>query len=228
MCSGAAGLKGAGDSLFVTTWRRHIHGRFEESRVDDPQRLLRATTLWADFKTRGADISGQRSTAGFLYPTTEKENSRIWGGGGWTGIRQRRSAKTHDNLGMVVATAIICTRPPALGVTNFALLYSVSDRIREWDLHDVCTRLGSGLSVWCRFVKWGVAFVYLDNDGCWIFSRRNVLYIRMWIRFRPARRTVAETGCKQPGDGTFCDASDSPARRLPSLESAWVGVGYLF
>lgn len=121
---------------------------------------------------------------------------------------------------------------PSLVVTDFAGDYSPLYRNEgKWNFQDVGYQSGIGLPS-LPYVKWGDAFVDLDNDG-WLdlITASGHVY--------PQADSVPESGnsgYREPkllqmnqADGTFCDASDQagPAIQIPQV-SRGLAVGDLF
>jgi len=122
------------------------------------------------------------------------------------------------------------TGRPSLVVTNFALDNSPLYRNDgKWDFQDVSYPSGIGLPS-VPFVKWGVAFVDLDNDG-WLdlVTVNGHVYPQVDTLQTGARYREPKLVQYNQGDGTFCDASDQsgPAIIEPRV-SRGLAVGDLF
>ena len=226
---GPRGLKGAGDSLFHNNGDGTFTDVSKKAGVDDPNGYYGLTTLWADFNNTGRpDIYvANDSTAGFLY--------RNGGDGKFTDIGLESGTALgedgHEQAGMGVAIGdYLHSGRPSLVVTNFALDNSPLYRNDgKWDFQDVSYPSGIGLPS-VPFVKWGVAFVDIDNDG-WLdlVTVNGHVYPQVDALQTGARYRQPKLVQYNRGDGTFCDASDQsgPPISEPRV-SRGLAVGDLF
>jgi len=226
---GPRGLKGSGDSLFHNNGDGTFTEVSKKAGVDDPNGFYGLTAVWADFGNTGRpDIYvANDSTAAFLY--------RNDGGGKFTDIGLESGTALgedgHEQAGMGVAIGdYLHTGRPSLAVTNFALdntpLYRNDGK---WSFQDVSYPSGVGLPS-VPWVKWGTAFVDLDNDG-WLDMVTVTGHVYPQVDQLGSRAKFREPKLIQynRGDGTFCDASDlsGPAVLEPRV-SRGLAVGDLF
>jgi len=226
---GPRGLKGSGDSLFHNNGDGTFTDVSKKAGVDDPNGYYGLTTVFADFNNTGRpDIYvANDSTAGFLY--------RNDGNGKFTDIGLESGTALgedgHEQAGMGVALGdYLHTGRPSLVVTNFSLDNSPLYRNDgNWDFQDVSYASGIGLPS-IPYVKWGVAFVDLDNDG-WLdlVTVNGHVYPQVDTLKSSARYREPKLVQLNQGDGTFCDASDQsgPAIQEPRV-SRGLAVGDLF
>src|SRR5205807_2356458 len=161
---GPRGLKGAGDSLFHNNGDGTFADVSKKAGVDDAKGFYGLTVVWADFNNTGRpDIYiANDSTASYLY--------RNAGNGKFTEIGLESGTALgedgHEMAGMGVAIGdYLHTGRPSLLVTNFALDNSPLFRNDgKWNFEDVSYPSGVALPS-VPWVKWGDAFVDLDNDG---------------------------------------------------------------
>ena len=226
---GPRGLKGSGDSLFHNNGDGTFTNVSKKAGVDDPSGYYGLGVIWSDFNNTGRqDIYvANDSTAGYLY--------RNEGNGKFTDIGMESGTALgedgHEQAGMGVTVGdYLHTGRPALAVSNFALdntpLYRNGG---NWDFQEVSYAAGVGLPS-LPWVKWGIAFVDLDNDG-WLdlFTVTGHVYPQ-------ADQIPSSAKYRQPKlvqlnqrDGMFCDASDQsgPAVLEPRV-SRGLAVGDLF
>jgi enediyne biosynthesis protein E4 len=226
---GPRGLKGAGDSLFHNNGDGTFTDVSKKAGVDDPSGYYGLTVLWADFNNTGRpDIYvANDSMANFLY--------RNEGNGKFTEIGLESgtalSEDGHEQASMGVAIGdYLHTGRPSLFVTDFSLDYTALYRNDgKWDFQDVSYQSGVGLPS-VPWVKWGDAFVDLDNDG-WL----DLITVNGHV-YPQVDSLPSAGGYRQPKlvhfnqkDGTFCDASDQsgPALREKRV-SRGLAVGDLF
>jgi enediyne biosynthesis protein E4 len=226
---GPRGLKGSGDSLFHNNGDGTFSDVSKKAGVDDPNGYYGLGVIWADFNNTGRpDIYvANDSTAGYLY--------RNEGNGKFTDIGMESGTAFgedgHEQAGMGVSVGdYLHTGRPSLVVTNFALdntpLYRNGG---NWDFREVSYAAGVGLPS-LPWVKWGIAFVDLDNDG-WLdlFTVNGHVYPQAdQLPFGAKYREPKLVQLNQR-DGTFCDASDQsgPAVLEPRV-SRGLAVGDLF
>lgn len=226
---GPRGLKGAGDSLFHNNGNGTFTDVSKQAGVDDPNGYYGLTTIWADFNNTGRpDIYvANDSTAGYLY--------RNDGNGKFTDIGLESGTALgedgHEQAGMGVAVGdYLHTGRPSLAVTNFSNdntpLYRNDG---NWDFQDVSYQAGTGLPS-VPYVKWGIAFVDLDNDG-WLDLVTVTGHVYPQADGLPSGAKYREPKLVQynQGDGTFCDASSqSGPAILKQNVSRGLAVGDLF
>jgi hypothetical protein len=226
---GPRGLKGSGDSLFHNNGDGTFTDVSKKARVDDPDGFYGLATIWADFNNTGRpDIYvANDSMAAFLY--------RNEGGGKFTDIGLESGTALgedgHEQAEMGIAVGdYLHTGRPSLAVSDFAMdntpLYRNDG---AWNFEDVSYPSGIGLAS-VPWVKWGIAFVDLDNDG-WLDLVTVSGHVYPQVDQLPSRAKFREPKLIQynQGDGTFCDASDQsgPAVLEPHV-SRGLAVGDLF
>jgi len=161
---GPRGLKGAGDSLFHNNGDGTFSDVSKKAGVDDPNGYYGLTTLWADFNNTGRpDIYvANDSTAGFLYRNDGKGKFN----GYWTGIRHGARRRRTRASGHGRGDRRLSAHGPAFaGGDEFcAGQQSVVPQRREVGFSGCFVPYGDRVA-FGAVVKWGVAFVDLDNDG---------------------------------------------------------------
>ncbi len=226
---GPRGLKGSGDSLFHNNGNGTFTDVSKKAGVDDPNGYYGLTTIWADFNNTGRpDIYvANDSTAGFLY--RNDGNGKLTDIGLESGTALGEDG--HEQAGMGVAVGdYLHTGRPSLAVSNFSSdntpLYRNDG---NWDFQDVSYAAGIGLPS-VPFVKWGIAFVDLNNDT-WL----DLVTVNGHV-YPQIDKIPSSAGYREPklvqynlGDGTFCDASDQSGSGilLPKV-SRGLAVGDLF
>ncbi|HLV87799.1 MAG TPA: CRTAC1 family protein [Candidatus Sulfotelmatobacter sp.] len=226
---GPRGLKGSGDSLFHNNGDGTFTDVSKKAGVDDPNGYYGLGIIWADFNNTGRpDIYvANDSEAGFLY--------RNDGNGKFSEIGMESGTALgedgHEQAGMGVAVGdYLHTGRPSLAVTDFALdntpLYRNTG---NWDFQDVSYSSGVGLPS-VPWVKWGIAFVDLDNDG-WLDLVTVNGHVYPQSDQLPSNAKYREPKLVQfnQGDGTFCDGSDQTGSAiLEQRVSRGLAVGDLF
>ncbi len=226
---GPRGLKGSGDSLFHNNRDGTFSDVSKKAGVDDPHGFYGLGVLWSDFDNTGRpDIYvANDSTASFLY--------RNDGTGKFTEIGLESGTALgedgHEQAGMGVTTGdYLHTGRPSIALTNFSLdntpLYRNDGK---WDFQDVSYPSGIGLPS-VPLVKWGIAFVDLDNDG-WLDLVTVAGHVYPQVEQLASGPKYREPKLLQfnLGEGSFCDASDQagPAIQQPRV-SRGLAVGDLF
>lgn len=226
---GPRGLKGSGDSLFHNNGDGTFSDVSKKAGVDDPNGYYGLGVIWTDFNNTGRpDIYvANDSTASYLY--------RNEGNGKFTEIGMESGTALgedgHEQAGMGVSVGdYLHTGRPSLVVTDFALdntpLYQNGG---NWDFQEVSYASGVGLPS-LPWVKWGIAFVDLDNDG-WLDLVTVDGHVYPQADQLPSGAKYREPKLVQlnQGDGTFCDATDQagPAVLEPRV-SRGLAVGDLF
>jgi enediyne biosynthesis protein E4 len=226
---GPRGLKGSGDSLFHNNGDGTFTDVSKKAGVDDPNGYYGLGVIWADFNNTGRpDIYvANDSTASFLY--------RNNGNGKFTDIGLESGTALgedgHEQAGMGIAIGdYLHTGRPSMVVTTFALDNSPLYRNDgKWDFQDVSYASGLGLPS-VPWVKWGVAFVDLDND-CWLdlMTVSGHVYPQTDTMVSGAHYREPKLLQFNQGDGTFCDASDSAGPAIQEQRvSRGLAVGDLF
>jgi len=226
---GPRGLPGAGDSLF----HNNGDGTFEDvskaSGVDDPNGYYGLGVVWADFNNTGhPDIYlADDSTPNFLYKNEGKGKFTELGLESGTGVSQDGSEQ--GSMGIAIGDYLHTMRP-SIYITNFADEYDTLYRNDgNWDFHDVSYASGVALPS-LPWVKWGTAFLDLDNDG-WLdlIAVNGHVYPQVDTLSSGASYRQPKLLHINQGDGTFCDAS---AQAGPALQqkrvSRGLAVGDLF
>jgi len=226
---GPRGLKGQGDSLFHNNGDGTFTDVSRKTGLDDSFGFYGLSTVWVDFNNTGRPdlYVANDSNAGYLY--------RNDGNGKFTEIAPEAGVAFgedgHEQAAMGIAIGdYLHTGRPAIAISNFSddntPLYRNDG---NWQFEDVSYAAGIGLPS-VPLVKWGIAFVDLDNDG-WldlvtvtghVYPQVDALGIR--TKFRESKLVQYNQG-----DSTFCDASDQsgPAILEPRV-SRGLAVGDLF
>jgi hypothetical protein len=226
---GPRGLKGSGDSLFHNNGDGTFTDVSKKAGVDDPNGYYGLGVIFADFNNSGRpDIYvANDSTASFLY--------RNEGNGKFTDIGLESGTALgedgHEQAGMGIAIGdYLHTGRPSMVVTTFALDNSPLYRNDgKWDFQDVSYASGLGLPS-VPWVKWGVAFVDLDNDG-WLdlMTVNGHVYPQTDTMVSGAHYREPKLLQFNQGDGTFCDASDEAGPAIQEQRvSRGMAVGDLF
>ncbi len=226
---GPRGLKGAGDSLFHNNGDGTFTDASKAAGVDDPHGYYGLGVVWADFNNTGwPDLYVANDTLpNFLYRNDGKGKFTEIGLESGTALSETGSEQA--SMGISVGDYLHTGRP-AIHVTNFSDDYD--DLFRNdgnSNFSDVSYK--SGVALPSRpWVKWGTAFVDLDNDG-WLdlVTVSGHVYPQM-------EQTPASGGYWQPKllymnqkDGTFCDASDQAGAALQEKRvSRGLAAGDLF
>jgi hypothetical protein len=226
---GPRGLKGAGDSLFHNNGDGTFTDVSKQAGVDDPSGYYGLTAIWADFNNVGRPdiyVANDSMTA-FLYQN--QGNGKFKDIGMESGAALGDDGHEQAEMGIAIADYNHTGRP-SMAITDFALdntpLYRNDGK---WNFEDVSYASGMGLAS-VPLVKWGIAFVDLDNDG-WLDLVTATGHV-----YPQADRFVSGAKYREPkivqynqGDGTFCDASEQsgPAIMEPRV-SRGLAVGDLF
>ena len=225
---GPRGLPGAGDSLFHNNRDGTFTNVAKSAGVDDPSAYYGLTVIWGDFNNTGRpDIFvANDSTPNVLY--------RNEGGGKFTDIAMESGMALSEDGGEQASMGVavgdyLHTGRPSVFTTDFAHDYSALRRNDgKWSFEDVSYKSGVALPSF-PWVKWGTAFVDLDNDG-WLDL------VTVAGHVYPQVDTLPGGAFRQPrllqlnqGDGNFCDAGDQAgAALLERRVSRGLAVGDLF
>ena len=226
---GPRGLKGAGDALFHNNGNGTFTDVSKAAGVDDPNGYYGLTCIFADFNNTGhPDIYvANDSTPKFLYKNLN--NGKFQEIGLESGTAVSEDGSEQASMGIAVGDYLHNGRP-SLYITNFTDEYSLLYRNDgDWNFTDVSYKSGVAVPS-LPFVKWGTAFVDLDNDG-WldIFAVSGHVYPQVDVLPSGARYREPKLLQMNRGDGTFCDATTQagPALSEPRV-SRGVAVGDLF
>jgi len=226
---GPRGLKGQGDSLFHNNGDGTFTDVSKQAGVDDSFGFYGLGAVWVDFNNTGRpDIYvANDSNAAYLY--------RNEGNGKFTEIGPESGTALgedgHEQAGMGIAIGdYLHTGRPAIAVSDFSQdntpLYRNDG---NWEFEEVSYAAGIGLPS-VPWVKWGISFVDLDNDG-WLDLVTVTGHVYPQVDSLAATAHYREPKLVQynQGDGTFCDASDQsgPAILEPRV-SRGLAVGDLF
>jgi enediyne biosynthesis protein E4 len=226
---GPRGLRGAGDSLF----HNNGDGTFTEvskaAGVNDPDGYYGLGVIWADFNNTGRpDIYvANDSTPKFLYKN--EGNGKFKDIGLESGTAVSDDGSEQASMGIAIGDYNHIGRP-SLYVTNFSdendLLYRNEG---DWNFKEVSYAAGVALPS-LPWVKWGTAFVDLDNDG-WLDLIAVTGHVYPQVDSLPSGGGYREPKMLHLNqkDGTFCDASDLAGKALLERHvSRGLAVGDLF
>jgi hypothetical protein len=226
---GPRGLRGAGDALFHNNGDGTFTNVSKAAGVDDPDGYYGLGVLWADFNNTGRpDIYvANDSTPKFLYKNLGDGKFKEIGLQSGTAVSDDGSEQA--SMGLAIGD-YNHTGKPSLYVTNFSdendLLYRNDG---NWNFTESSYKAGVALPS-LPYVKWGTAFVDLDNDG-WL----DLIEVNGHV-YPQVDSLPSGAGYRQPKlmqlnqqDGTFCDASDQAGKALTERRvSRGLAVGDLF
>ena len=226
---GPRGLRGAGDALFHNNKDGTFTDVSKAAGVDDPNGYYGMGVLWADFNNTGRpDIYvANDSTPKFLYKN--EGNGKFKDIGLESGTAVSEDGSEQASMGIAVGDYLHTGRP-SLYVTNFEnendLLYRNDG---NWNFTEVSYPAGVALPS-LPWVKWGTAFVDLDNDG-WLDLIAVSGQVYPQVDTLPSGASYREPKLLHMNqkDGTFCDASDLAGPALQQKQvSRGLAVGDLF
>ena len=219
---GPRGLKGAGDSLYHNNGDGTFTEVSKQTGTDDPGGYYGLGVMWADFNNTGRqDIYvANDSTPNFLYENEGKGKfSEI---GLESGTAVSADGSEQGSMGVAIGDYDHSGRP-SLYVTNFADEYSILYKNEgNYDFRDVSFSAGVGLAS-LPWVKWGDAFVDLDNDG-WLdlIGVGGQVYPQVDSLPSGARYRQPKNLFMNERNGNFCDAE---AQAGPALQEPRVSRG---
>lgn len=226
---GPRGLRGAGDSLFHNNGDGTFTNVSKSAGVDDPNGYYGLGVVWSDFNNTGRpDIYvANDSTPNFLYKNNG--NGKFTDVGLESGTAVSADGSEQGSMGVAIGDYNHTGRF-SIYVTNFAdennALYRNNG---NYDFSDVSYDAGVGLPT-LPWVKWGDAFVDLDNDG-WLdlISVNGQVYPQVDSLPSGARYRQPKNLFMNQRDGTFCDAAQQagPALQEPRV-SRGLAVADLF
>ena len=226
---GPRGLRGAGDALFHNNGDGTFTNVAKEAGVDDAPGYYGLGVVWADFNNTGRpDIYiADDSTPKYLYKNLG--NGKFKDIGLESGTAVSDDGSEQASMGIALGDYNHTGRP-SIYVTNFSdendLLYRNDG---DWNFTDVSYASGEALPS-LPYVKWGTAFVDLDNDG-WVDLLTVSGHVYPQVDILPSGARYREPKVLQMNskDGTFCDASEQAG---PAIEekraSRGLAVGDLF
>ena len=226
---GPRGLPGAGDQLYHNNGDGTFTDVSKSAGVDDPAGYYGLAVIWADFNNTGRpDIFvANDSTPNFLY--RNDGNGKFTDIGLESGTALSEDGMEQSSMGIAVGDYLHTGRP-SLYVTDFANDYSPLYRNDgKWNFQDVSYPAGVGLPS-VPWVKWGDAFVDLDNDG-WLDLILVTGHVYPQVDQLPSGSGYGEHMQMQLNqkDGTFCDASTEAGPALQERRvSRGLAVGDLF
>jgi len=226
---GPRGLKGAGDSLYHNNGDGTFTDVSKAAGVNDPNGYYGMQVVWADFNNDGrldAYVTND-STPKYLYKN--EGNGKFSEVGLESGTAVDEDGSEQASMGIAIGDYLHNGRP-SLYVTNFSDEYD--DLFRNdgnWNFTDVSYKSGVAVPS-LPFVKWGTAFVDLDNDG-WLDLITVTGHVYPQVDTLPSGARYKEPKLLQMNqkDGTFCDAGTQagPALLEPRV-SRGLAVGDLF
>ncbi len=226
---GPRGLRGAGDALFHNNGDGTFTNVSKVAGVDDPDGYYGLGVLWADFNNTGRpDIYvANDSTPKFLYKNLGDGKFKEIGLQSGTAVSDDGSEQA--SMGLAVGDYNHTGRP-SIYVTNFSdendLLYRNDG---NWNFTESSYKAGVALPS-LPYVKWGTAFVDLDNDG-WLDLIEVNGHVYPQVDSLPSGAGYREPKLMELNqqDGTFCDASDQTGKALMEKRvSRGLAVGDLF
>jgi hypothetical protein len=226
---GPRGLRGAGDSLFHNNGDGTFTDVSKVAGVSDPDGYYGLGVVWTDFNNTGRpDIYiTNDSTPKYLYRNLG--NGKFEDIGLQSGTAVSEDGSEQASMGLAVGDYNHKGRP-SIFVTNFTaenvLLYRNDG---DWNFKEDSFAAGVALPT-LKYVKWGTAFVDLDNDG-WL----DLILVDGHV-YPQVDSIVAGARYREPsalelnqGGGTFCDASEQAGSALMEKRvSRGLAVGDLF
>ena len=226
---GPRGLKGAGDALYHNNGDGTCTDVSKQAGVSDPGGYYGLGVIWADFNNTGRpDIYiTNDSTPKFLYKNLG--NGKFEEIGFESGTAFSNDGSEQASMGIAVGDYNHTGRP-SLYVNNFE--NENPDLFRndgDWNFTEVSFPSGLAMAA-LPWVKWGTAFIDLDNDG-WL----DLITVDGHV-YPQTDLIPSDPGYRQPkilslnqGDGTFCDASDQTGAALQEKQvSRGLAVADLF
>jgi len=216
---GPRGLRGGGDSLFHNNGDGTFTDISKSAGVDDAPGYYGLGVLWSDFGNTGRpDIYvANDSTPNYFYRNAG--HGKFDEIGLESGTAVSGDGSEQGSMGVAVADYNHTGRF-SIYITNFADEFNTLYRNDgSWNFTDVSYDSGVALAS-LPYVKWGTAFVDLDNDG-WpdLFSVNGHVYPQVDTTPSGARYREVENLLMNEKDGTFCDASGlaGPAIKQPRV-----------
>ena len=226
---GPRGLKGAGDALFHNNGDGTFTDVSKKAGVDDPHGYYGLGLAWVDFNNNGRPdlFVANDATPNYLYKN--EGNGKFSEIGLESGTAVSEDGAEQACMGVAIGDYLHNGRPDIL-VTNFENEYDTLYRNNgNWEFDDVSYKSGEALPS-LPLVKWGDAFVDIDNDG-WLDLFVVAGHVYPQVASLPSGATYAEPKLLQLNqrDGTFCDASSQAGPAiLEKTVARGLAVGDLF
>ncbi|MDP9038325.1 MAG: CRTAC1 family protein [Acidobacteriota bacterium] len=203
---GPRGLKGAGDTLYHNNGDGTFTDVSKAAGVDDASGYYGMGVIWSDLGNTGRPdlYVADDSTPNYLY--RNMGSGRFKEIGLESGTAVSGDGSEQGSMGVAVADYNHTGRF-SIYITNFADEFNTLYRNDGgFSFTDVSYESGVALPS-LPYVKWGVAFVDLDNDG-WqdLFSVNGHVYPQVDDTPSGARYREPENLLMNERDGTFCDA----------------------
>jgi enediyne biosynthesis protein E4 len=219
---GPRGLKGAGDSLFHNNGDGTFTDVSKTAGVSDPNGYYGMGVVWVDFNNTGRpDIYvANDSTPKFLYKNLGNGTFKEIGLESGTAVSEDGSEQA--SMGIAVGDYLHTGRP-SIYVTNFSdENNSLYRNDGDWNFTDVSYQSGAALPS-LPWVKWGTAFVDIDNDG-WLDLITVSGHVYPQVDTLPSGGGYRQPKLLQLNqkDGSFCDASEQAG---PALQEKRVSRG---
>ena len=226
---GPRGLKGDGDALFHNNGDGTFTDVSKSAGVDDPNGYYGLGVTWVDFNNTGKlDIFvNNDATPNYLYKN--EGNGKFTEIGLESGTAVSQDGAEQACMGLAIGD-YLHNGYPSIFISNFADEYDTLYRNNgNWEFDDVSYKSGEALPS-MPYVKWGNAFIDVDNDG-WLD-----LFVVSGHVYPQAAQIPATAGYPEPKllqmnqkDGTFCDASAQAGSALTERRvSRGVAIGDLF
>jgi enediyne biosynthesis protein E4 len=226
---GPRGLKGDGDALFHNNGDGTFTDVSKSAGVDDPNGYYGLGVTWADFNNTGRQdiFVNNDATPNYLYKN--EGNSKFTEIGLESGTAVSQDGAEQACMGLAIGD-YLHNGYPSIFITNFADEYDTLYRNNgNWEFDDVSYKSGEALPS-MPYVKWGNAFIDVDNDG-WLDLVAVTGHVYPQASHLPATAGYPEPKLLQLNqkDGTFCDASTQAGPALMERRvSRGLAIGDLF
>jgi enediyne biosynthesis protein E4 len=219
---GPRGLRGAGDHLYHNNGNGKFTDVSKAAGVDDPGGYYGLSAVWVDFDGSGRPdlYVANDSTPNYLYKN--EGDGKFTDVGLESGTAVSADGSEQGSMGIAVGDYNHTGRP-SLYVTNFADEYNTLYMNQgKYDFRDVSYDAGVALAT-LPWVKWGTAFVDLDNDG-WLdlIAVNGQVYPQVDTIPSGARYRQPKNLFMNERNGQFCDAE---AQAGPALLQPRVSRG---
>jgi len=211
---GPRGLKGAGDALFHNNGDGTFTDVSKSAGVSDPDGYYGLGVVWSDFNNTGRpDIYvANDSTPNFLYKNDG--HGKFTEIGLESGTAVSSDGSEQGSMGVAIGDYNHAGRF-SIYVTNFADENSaLYENLGNYDFREVSYDAGIGLPS-LPWIKWGDAFVDLDNDG-WedLIAVNGQVYPQVDSLPSGARYRQPKNLFMNERNGNFCDASQQAGPAL--------------